>query len=95
MCIKDIMGERAQRDTHLRTTQDMYDNVRKFLGRSKLVAGTTIKADGKNVRLAKEVKLDREYACMYVNTIIAMSRYPEYDQEKGFCSLDNVTVQEK
>ena len=104
MCIKDIMGARAQRDTHLRTTQDMYNNVRKFLGKSKLVTGTTIRTDGKNVRLAKEVKLDREYACMYINTIIAMSRYPEYDQEKGFCSfrsasssfsVDNVTIQEK
>lgn len=90
MCIKDIMGERAQSDTHLNTTLDMYKNIGKFLGNKKLKSGTTYKSTGENVRLAKEVTLNKEYACMYKNTIIAMSRYPEYDQEKGFLSFDGI-----
>ena len=90
MCIKDIMSERAQRDTHLNTTKDMYKNVSKFLGRSKLVSGTTINSNGDNVRLAKEASLNDEYACMYLNRVIAMSRYPEYDQEEGFCSFKGI-----
>lgn len=91
MCIKDIMGDKAQRDTHLNTTSDMYKNVLKFLGKSKsskLKDGTTTKLDGSNVRLAKEVMLNKENACMYTNRIIAMSRYAEYDQETGFLSFD-------
>lgn len=92
------MSEQAQLDIILNTTSDMYKNVSKFIGRKKLVPGTTYKwgntptrPDGQNIRLAKEVKLDGEWACVYMNTIIAMSRYPNYDQKSGFLSFEGVS----
>jgi mannosyltransferase OCH1-like enzyme len=88
-CIKDIMSSRAQRDTHLNTPEDMYKNVSKFIGRKNLVPGTTTRLlDGQNIRLAQEVKLDDEYACVYRNTIIAMSRYVKYNRIEGFMEWD-------
>jgi len=89
-CINDMMSDRAQLDVILNTTSDMYKNVSKFIGRKRLVSGTTIRPDGQNIRLAKEVKLDDEWACVYMNTIIAMSRYPNYDQKSGFLSFEGV-----
>ena len=83
-CINDMMSEQAQLDVILNTTSDMYKNVSRFIGRKKLMPGTTMRPDGQNIRLAKEAKLDHEWACVYANTIIAMSRYHEYNRNEGF-----------
>tara|TARA_Y100001937_G_C7102212_1_gene323091 strand:- start:818 stop:1549 length:732 start_codon:yes stop_codon:yes gene_type:complete len=90
MCIDDIMGEKAQLDTHLNTTSDMYKNISQFIGKKNLKEGTLMNSNGEMIQLAKQVLLDNEYACMSGNMVVAMSRYPEYDQEKGFLSFDGI-----
>jgi mannosyltransferase OCH1-like enzyme len=94
-CLKDLMNPESAKDYYYKTTDDMYKNIKSYLGlgkNEKINSGIHKTKNDTVLRIGQEICINanpvngplNSFFCLFGNRIIASSRYPSYKTEQGF-----------